>query len=177
MIRYKLSKIFTKSIEPIIPWKTFFGDSAKENMELNRNFYRDRMIKNIQMLFDTFENKLKLESENTGTGKAILTVTSLESYKGFDPVKINLSTECSDLLLALGREAVFCLEKDDVQEILYYGNSIHPDNHSQMMGMPEHIADVQKIAYAVQTMTFHALYQEKTRIENLILENGPKPKF
>jgi hypothetical protein len=170
MRRYRLSKIFTEKVEPFLSRDGFFGMSAAQNMRLNRDHYRDAVIEGVQKLYFLFNSNLQMQAENTGIGTATLKVSSTQDhYLGYSPAEIKLSTECSDLLLALGREAAFCLESDGKKEIIYYGNSYNPDNDSQRLNMPNHIGDIKVIASEISRMTYASLYKQYQK------NNGARP--
>ncbi len=158
MIRYKLSRLFTRYAENFIPGDVLFGASAKI-MEMNRDHYRDTLIESLQTLFGTFNSGLVLESENAGNGQAVLKISSPQKYPGLRPVEFNLSTETSNFLMgAGGREAAFLIKKDNQEKLFYYGNSWNPDNDSQFLGMPRYFAEVQEIAQHLRRETYDDLY-------------------
>lgn len=158
MIRYKLSRLFTNYAEHFVPGDRFLQASAAELMQANRDHYRDTLIESIQTLFEKFDSGLILEHQNAGTGKALLKVSSPQKYPGLYPVEFELSTETSDFLMATGREAVFCIQKGTQEKLFYYGNAWNPDNHSQHLGMPRYIAEVQDIAQHLSRETYAELY-------------------
>lgn len=162
MIRYWLSRAFTKHAERFVPGDRFFNATAKDLMETNRDYYRDELTNSLKILFEKFDAALHIESEATGNGRAVFKISS-PRYPTNAPIEFSVSTECSDLLLSLGREAAFCIEKNGESKIFYYGNSINPDNDSQHLGMPRYFDQIKQIAQYFSRETFSALYAARPK--------------
>lgn len=160
MLRYKLSRIFTAKAERFVPGDSFFNKSAKQIMDSNRNHYRDRLIESLQTLLEKFQTGLVMTSKTTGTGQATFKLTAPITYPNGTPIEIQLSTECSDLLLMMGREAAFRIECNGEKKVFYYGDSYSPDNSSQFLQMPNYVGDVREIAVHLHSKTFSGLYAE-----------------
>lgn len=169
MIRYRLSRLFTRYAEPHLPDDKFFGLSAAQLMANNRDYYGAELIEALGQLFQNFESNLILTAQRTGTGCATLALCAPEKYPGYAPALIEIKTETSDLLLAMGRLAAFRITpRNSAAQIFYYGDSYDPDNKARLMGLPPYLGDVNQIARYIHDAAFadlYARYQKNNALE------------
>ncbi len=158
MVRFRLSRLFSKYGQRYVPGDKFLQSTSVELMNANRVAYANNLVNGLKAMLEKFDSGLILQATLTGKGQASLEVSSPQRYAQIPPVNFYLTTETSDFLMATGREAVFTIHKDGQEKSFYYGDSWNPDNHSQSLGLPRYPHEVITMAHHISRLAYADLY-------------------